>query len=255
MAARLLLRRRQRPSPDAMTLVEHLEELRRRLIVSVLAFVVAAVVAFVGYGQILHLLEEPYCRVTHPCRLYVTGPLDGLSLRVKIAGYGGAFLASPVVLFELWRFVTPGLHAHERRYAVSFALAGIACFGAGVALAYVTFPHALRFLDSVGGPTLKQIYNPNAYLALILALMAVFGITFEFPVVLVGLQLAGIVRPSTLAAGRRWAIFLIVLVAAVITPSGDPFSMMALAVPLYAFYELAIVLGRVLRKGSTEPAS
>ena len=248
MALRLLRPRRDRPSPQAMTLAEHLAELRRRLIVAVTAFSAAAVVAFVLYPHLLHFLQSPYCRVTPHCKLYVTGPLDGLSLRVKLAAYGGMFLSSPVLLWELWRFVTPGLHASEKRYAIPFVACSVLLFAGGVVLAYYTFPHALSFLARVGGPTLQQIYDPNRYLGLIVALMAVFGITFEFPVVLVSLELAGVLTPARLAAWRRWAIILIVVVAALITPSGDPFSMLALAVPLYAFYELSIVLGRLLRR-------
>lgn len=232
-----------------MTLGEHLAELRRRLVVAVLAFTVAAIASFVWYEPILRFLQSPYCRVTpQHCQLYLTSPLGGLSLRIEIAGYGGLFLASPVILWELWRFITPGLHSKERHYVIPFVAASITLFFAGAVLAYYTFPHALRFLQSVGGPTLREIYDPGKYLGLILALMAVFGITFEFPVVLVSLELVGVIKPAKLASWRRWAIVVIVIVAAVITPSGDPFSMLALAVPLYAFYELSIVIGRVLKR-------
>lgn len=240
--------RRPRPSPQAMTLAEHLSELRRRLLVAVVAFAVAGVVCFVLYPHILSFLKSPYCRISPRCTLYVTGPLDGLSLRVKLAAYGGLFLSSPVLLWELWRFVTPGLHRNEKRYAIPFVLTSLVLFFAGVVLAYFTFPHALQFLAKVGGPSLQQIYDPNRYLSLIVALMTVFGLTFEFPVVLVSLEMVGVLTPARLRAWRRWAIVGIVVVAAVITPSGDPFSMLALAVPLYAFYELSIVLGRLLRR-------
>jgi sec-independent protein translocase protein TatC len=233
-----------------MTLGEHLAELRRRVVVSVLAFAVGATVAFVVYPHILHFLQAPYCRVAGPrhCQLFVTSPLDGLSLRIKLATYGGAFLASPVILWELWRFITPGLHRNEKRYAVPFIVSSIVLFAFGAFLAFVTFPHALQFLQNIGGPTLEQIYDPNKYLGLIVALMVVFGLTFEFPVILVSLELVGVLSPRQLASWRRWAIVLIVVFAAVITPSGDPFSMMALAVPLYAFYEVSIVIGRFLRR-------
>jgi sec-independent protein translocase protein TatC len=123
-------------------------------------------------------------------------------------------------------------------------------FAAGAALAVVSLPHALRFLGTVGGPTLHQIYDPNKYVALVTALMAVFGITFEFPVVLVALELAGVLTPAKLASWRRWAIVLIVTGAAIITPSGDPFSMLALAVPLYVFYEISIIIGRLLLRSA-----
>ncbi|MHB8682651.1 MAG: twin-arginine translocase subunit TatC [Acidimicrobiales bacterium] len=251
MATRLrLLARRERPSPQSMTLAEHIGELRRRLLVAVLAFAVAATVSFVVYPHILSFLKSPYCHVNpRHCVLYVTGPLDGLSLRIKIAAYGGLFLASPVLLWELWRFITPGLHRKEKRYAIPFIAASMTFFAAGAVLAYFTFPHALSFLAKVGGPSLQQIYDPNRYLGLIVALMTVFGITFEFPVILVSLELAGVLTPARLSAFRRWAIVLITVVAAVITPSGDPFSMLALAVPLYGFYELSILLGKLLKRG------
>ncbi len=125
------------------------------------------------------------------CQLFVTGPLDGLSLRIKLATYGGVFLGSPVILWELWRFITPGLHSNEKRYAIPFVVSSILLFVFGAYLAFVSFPHALQFLQSVGGPSLQQIYDPNKYLGLIVALMAVFGLTFEFPVILVSLELVG----------------------------------------------------------------
>ena len=233
-----------------MTLAEHLGELRRRIIFTLVAFAVAATVMWFLYPNVLHFLQSPYCRVAgrHNCHLYITDPLGGLTLRIKLSAYGGLFLASPVVLWELWRFITPGLHASEKRYAIPFVAASITLFAAGAVLAYVSFAHALRFLGSVGGPSLQQIYDPNKYLSLIVALMTVFGLTFEFPVILVSLELAGVVRPARLASWRRWAIVLIVVFAAVITPSGDPFSMLALAAPLYLFYELSILIGKLLRR-------
>jgi sec-independent protein translocase protein TatC len=233
-----------------MTLSEHLAELRRRLVVCVFAFTVFAIAAFVFYQRILNFLQSPYCRVAphHNCQLYLTSPLGGLSLRVEIAGYGGLFLAAPVILWELWRFITPGLRSSEKHYAIPFITASMTLFAAGAVLAYFTFPHALQFLGSVGGPTLKEIYDPGKYIGLILALMLVFGITFEFPVILVSLELVGVLQPAKLASWRRWAIVLIVIVAAVITPSGDPFSMLALAVPLYVFYEISIIIGRVFKR-------
>jgi len=231
-----------------MTLVEHLTELRRRVVVAVVVYAAAGVVCFVFYPHILSFLKAPYCRVAPQCSLYVTSPLDPLSLRVEIAAYGGLVLASPVFLWELWRFVTPGLHSHEKRYAVPFVACSVVLFCAGGAVAYVIFPHALAWLGSIGGPSLHQIYDPDRYLSLVVAIIAVFGFTFEFPVVLVGLQLAGVLSPQRLSSFRRWAIVILVIVAAVITPSGDPFSMLALAVPLYLFYELSIVVGKLLRR-------
>jgi sec-independent protein translocase protein TatC len=233
-----------------MTLGEHIAELRNRVLVAAAAVLVAGTVAFIVYDPILHFLQHPYCQAAGPkhCVFYVTAPLQGLSIRMEVATYGGLFLASPVVFWEMWRFITPGLERNERRVVLPFVAASAALFLFGVVLAYVIFPHALQFLDTIGGPSLRQIYSPTSYLSLMLALMALFGIAFEFPLVLVGLELVGLVRPETLAHGRRWAFVLIVAGAAIFTPSGDPFSMLALAVPLYVFYEVAIVVGRILAR-------
>lgn len=246
MALPLTAARRSRPSPEAMTLAEHLAELRRRLMLSVLALVAAAVVAFFLYQPMLHILQHPYCQVTHgSCQLYVTSPLDGLSLRIKMAGFGGLVLASPVILWQMWRFITPGLNPNEKRYAIPFIVSAIALFLLGCALAYYALPHALGFLESIGGPSLKQIYNPNQYLSLVLLMMVLFGATFEVPVILVALQLVGVLSSRRLLAWWRYAIILITLVAAIFTPSADPFSMLVMAVPLVAFYFISIFIGKL----------
>jgi sec-independent protein translocase protein TatC len=240
-------RRKTRPHPDAMTLVEHLADLRRCLVVSVIAFAVAAAAAAALYTPILHFLLRPLCASNHGhCSLYVTSPLDGLTLRVKIAMFGGLVLSSPVILWQVWRFVTPGLIAREKRFAVPFVVASAGLFVAGSATAYLTLTHALQFLRAVGGPDLRAIYDPIPYLGLILLMMTLFGLTFEFPVVLVSLELARVVTPRRLLSWWRWAIIVIMAVAAVFTPSGDPFSMFALALPLIAFYFLSIGVGKLL---------
>lgn len=247
MAISLKRRSESRPQPDSMTLVEHLTELRRRVVICAIAFVVTATVSFLIYPSILSFLSHPYCQIApHHCGFYVTGPLDPLSLRVKIAAYGGLILAAPILLWELWRFITPGLNPNEKRYAVPFIVASILLFGLGCLVAYVTFPHALSWLRGIGGPSLTPILDPVKYLNLIVLLMVVFGLTFEFPVLLVSLELAGVLSPKKLSSWRRWAIVLIVVVAGVVTPSSDPFSMMALAIPMYIFYELSIVIGKLL---------
>lgn len=251
MAIKLPRRKSKGPLPDEMTLVEHLTELRRRLIVCVVAALVGGVIAFSLYNHVLHFFVEPYCKVVgpgHGCNLYVTGPLDGFAIRLKIGAYGGLFLASPVLLWQLWRFITPGLHNNEKRYAVPFVVSSILLFVLGAVIAYLTFPHALSFLQTVGGPTLKQIYSPNSYLSLIVLLMVAFGLTFEFPVLLVFLEVVGVLSPAKLVAWRRKAIVVLVAAAAIITPSSDPFSMLALAVPMVIFYEASILIGKVLSR-------
>ena len=239
-----------------MTLGEHLGELRRRLIICVCAVAVGAVVTYALYDQILAVLQSPYCQaVTHTsaaghCSFYVTQPLQGFALRLNVSAYGGLLIALPVTLYQLWRFVTPGLKANEKKYALPFTFATAGLFALGAFVAYLTFPHAMRFLLDVSGPskTIVAILSPNSYVQLILLLMVAFGVTFEFPVLLVALEIAGVLTPAKLSKWRRWAIIGMVLFAAVVTPSSDPFSMLALALPLLLFYEASIVIGKVLGK-------
>jgi sec-independent protein translocase protein TatC len=240
---------RQVSGPDAMTLFEHLAELRRRIIICAIAFALAAIVGYVFYNRILTFLTHPLCKADPgDCHLYVTGPIEGFGVHLDIAGYGGLALASPVILFQLWRFVTPGLKANERRYAIPFVIATLALFAFGVTVAWVTFPHALGFLRAASGSSIKEILSPQKYLNLLLALMALFGLTFEFPVVLVGLEIGHVVSTAQLRKFRRPAIIIIVIASGVLTPSSDPFSMLAMAIPMLVFYELSIIIGRLLKR-------
>ncbi len=240
---------RFRRAAEGMTLAEHLAEARRRFLVSTASILILGVVSFMLYPQILHILQKPYCAATPDhCQFLVTNPLDGLSLRIKIAFFGGLLFSSPVIFWQVWRFITPGLKAKERRYAIPFVTSSIVFFAGGVAVAYFSFGHAITFLESIGGKSLVTFYNPNQYLTLFLLMMFIFGVTFEFPVVLVAIELAGLVTPNQLLRSWRYAIIAITIASAVFTPSGDPLSMMALAIPLTVFYFLAIGVGKLLHK-------
>jgi sec-independent protein translocase protein TatC len=154
-----------------------------------------------------------------------------------------------VILWQVWRFVTPGLYAHEKRYAVPFMVSALALFVLGAGLAYYTLPRALEFLVDIGGSdNFIVAYSPAKYFKLITYMMLAFGVGFEFPILLIFLQLAGIVSPGQLAAVRRYAIVGICVLVAVITPSGDPISMLMLSVPMVIFYEIAILIGRIMER-------
>lgn len=246
-----------------MTFVEHLTELRRRLIISLLAITCGFVACWVLYPQILDFLVAPYCDVVPPdaegldapgsCRLLVLDPLEPFSVRVSVAGYGGLALAMPILLWQAWRFVTPGLYPRERRYTLAFVVAGALLFAGGVALAFWSIPRALGFLAQVGGDDLVSFFSPRRYLSFVVKMALAFGLGFEFPIVLIFGQIAGFIPTRTLQRIRPWAIIGIVVVGAVITPSGDPFTLLALSVPMYAFYELSILFG-VLRRRRKERA-
>jgi sec-independent protein translocase protein TatC len=236
--------------PGRMTLVEHLTELRSRLVKSVLALTIGSIVGFALSNRVLAFLVDPYCAAQKGkgCRLVVIDPLEGFATRIKLAIFVGVVLASPVVLWQVWRFVTPGLHKNEKRYAVPFIASSIVLFLAGAAVAVLTFPKALEFLIGIGGPDLVPLFSPSKYLRLYLLVVAAFGLSFEFPILLIFLQLARILKSQQLKQWRRGAIVAIFVFAAVITPSQDPITLFAMALPMYAFYEASMLIGRLLKR-------
>jgi len=247
--------------PDAglvrMSLVDHLRELRRRVVICAIAVSVGAVAAFFLYNQVLHFLRQPYCEaLAHRhlenegpgCNLVITDPLEGFTTRLKVSGYLGLFLASPIVLWQLWRFITPGLHKREKKYAVPFIMSSIVLFALGGLVAILTFPKALDFLISVSGKGISTFFTPSKYINLYVLVIAAFGLAFEFPIVLVFLELAGVLPSKRLSQWRRPAIVVIFVAAAIITPSQDPYSLFTMAIPMCIFYELSILIGKILKK-------
>jgi sec-independent protein translocase protein TatC len=235
-----------------MSVVEHLAELRHRLIVSILAVAFGAVFGFILYNRILHFLLQPYCQIHRRqlagCGLLTQDPLEPFLVRLKIAAWTGFALASPVVFFQVWRFVTPGLNPREKRYAVPFVVSSVALFALGGVVAWLTFPKALDFLVGVGGNSLITQFSPSKYLRLIILMIVAFGVAFEFPVLLVFLQLARVINSSQLLGWWRPAIVVIFAVAAVITPSQDPYSLIAMAGPMCVFYAGSIGIGKLLKR-------
>ena len=251
MALALPVRRKpRRPLDASMPLVEHLGELRRRFLISALAVVVAASIMFVLSNAVIEFLVTFYRDATHGHRqaLIFTGPADGFVTRLKVATYGGIVLALPVWLYQLWRFITPGLSTRERRYVVPFVASSILLFVLGAAIALLTLEPALKFLIDVGGSAQTPLFTADRYLSLVSLMIVAFGLSFEFPVVLVFLLIAGVLTTHQLRKIRRWAIVGIVAFAAVITPSQDPYSLFFMAAPMYLFYEASIVVGRILKK-------
>ena len=233
-----------------MTVVEHLTELRRRIVISIIAVSIGAVVCFIFSESIIRFFVSYYRDATHGQKnaLIFLGPLDAFLTRIKIATYGGIVLALPVWLWQLWRFITPGLNPKEKRYAVPFIFASILLFALGGYIALLTLPKALEFLLDIGGSQLRPELTADKYLGLVSLMIIAFGVAFEFPVVLVFLLLARVLTTQQLRRWRRPAILIIVVFAAVITPSQDPYSLFAMAIPMYIFYELSIIIGRVLKR-------
>jgi sec-independent protein translocase protein TatC len=235
-----------------MSIWDHLAELRRRILFSLAAVAVGAVVAFIAYPWLLDVLRSPYCDIAgdDSCQLYATDLIEPFATQLKVAGYAGIMLAMPVLLWQLWRFIAPGLYSHEKRYAIPFVAAGLILFGLGATLAYITLPQALGFLTSVGGDNIQEIPSVSSYLTLIVYMMLAFGVGFEVPLLLVALQLVGVITPQLLARSRRIAAVIIVAVAAVITPSGDPITLIMLSIPMYLLYEAAILIGWLVQRRS-----
>jgi sec-independent protein translocase protein TatC len=243
-------------SDGRMTLVEHLTELRRRLVISIIAIALGAIVGFVLYDHILHVLAHPYSEVTKHrkgcptggCRLIATQPLEPFLVRLKVSTYSGLIIALPIVLWQVWRFITPGLNAKEKKYAIPFVLSSIVLFLMGGAVAWLTFPKALNFLVSIGGGDISTFFTADKYLTFISLMILAFGLSFEFPVVLVFLMIARVLKTSTLRRYRRHAVVGIFAFAAIITPSQDPYSLFFMAVPMCLFYEGSIFIGRMLKR-------
>ncbi|HRE03319.1 MAG TPA: twin-arginine translocase subunit TatC, partial [Ilumatobacteraceae bacterium] len=242
---------------DRMTLRDHLAELRMRIVRSCLAIIIGVIVIMAFYEPVLEFLSQPYrdlCdrRPKMHCdgRLSTLSALDGFSTRITISLYGGILLALPVILWQIWRFVVPALHAKEKKYAIPFIFSTVFLFLLGGAIAYWTLELALEFLISWSGGTdqVTQLFEIKRYMSLVGLMIAAYGIGFEFPVLLVFLQLVGVLSPQTLVRGWRYAVMVIFVIAAVITPSGDPFSMLALAIPMTIFYFIAVLIGWLIQR-------
>jgi sec-independent protein translocase protein TatC len=251
---------RRKPRVSTMTVVEHLDELRSRLIVCVVAVVLGSIAGWFLYRPVVNILSNPFCDFmvahpsvaadpTDPCRLVFGGPVEPFSVKLKVAMFLGLALALPVILYELWMFITPGLTSRERRFAWPFVLISIALFVFGGWFAIFTLPRALAFLLGFAGTSRVLLLLTYAkYLGFTMLLILAFGASFEFPLVLISLTLVGVLSSRQLRDWRRYAILAIAVFAAVITPSQDWFTMTAMMVPLLVFYELAILVSRLLKR-------
>ena len=229
-----------------MTLIEHLAELRRRLIIVVVAILIAAIAGFIVSRPVLDLLRAPLPDQYRT--LYFTGPADAFGVQVKIAGFLGIGIAMPIILFQLWRFVTPGLMPRERRFIWPVMLAALLLFALGVLVGYIIIPFAFAFLLSFGGDGLQPLLTVDRYVGFVTTMLLAFGLVLEFPIVLIGLARVGILTHRRLAAQRRWTIVGIVAFAIVVTPGGDPISPTILASVMFLLYEGSLLVIRLIQR-------
>jgi len=229
-----------------MSLIEHLEELRRRLIIIVGSVLGGAVLGFFLSRSVLILLRD---RLPEGQRhLIFLGPADAFSAQLKIAGFLGIAIAMPIILFEVWRFVTPGLTRREQRFIWPVMIAALVLFALGVVIGFVIIPFALAFLLGFAEGLADPNLTIDGYIGFATTMLLAFGLVLEFPIVLVGLAKVGVLTHRRLAARRRWIIVGIVAFAIVVTPGGDPISPLILSSVMLVLFEGSLLVIRLIRR-------
>lgn len=253
-----LRKRKRKKSPTGeMSLVEHLKELRRRVVISLLALIIGTIIGFIWYQNaplgtmpLGEILRGPYCALPAEnradftndgeCRLLATGPFEMFMLRLKVGALAGLVLSSPVWLYQVWGFITPGLHKTERRWTFTFVFLAVTLFVAGAVLAYFIVAYGLDFLLTIGDETQIAALTGERYYNFILALLLIFGVSFEVPLIIAMLNVAGALEYASIKDKRRFIIVGVFVFAAFITPGQDPFSMIVLALSVSLLVELAM---------------
>ncbi|MEN3613022.1 twin-arginine translocase subunit TatC [Plantactinospora sp. ZYX-F-223] len=245
-----LLRRRgpsrfERAADGSMTLIEHIRELRNRLFKASLGIVVGFGLGIWLADNVRHLLQQPYCEldgstVDGKCQFTQLGPADILLLDLKIALWVGLIVAAPVWLYQLWAFIAPGLHRHERKYAYIFTALAAPLFAAGAVLAFFVVSKGLEFLVGLAGEDVANTLEITRYISFVTNMILMFGVAFEFPLIVLMLNFVGLVSGRKMLGWWRIAVFVFFLFSAIVTPTPDPFGMTALAICLCALYFAAV---------------
>lgn len=226
----------------SLTIIQHLEELRKRIIYCILSIVAGAVIAYSFVEKLLFYISRPLGK------LIFIQPIEAFVTYIKLSIFCGIFISFPIVLYQIWAFVGPGLKPNERRYVLLFAPLSLLLFLLGCAFSYfVIIPFGVKFLLGCGNSWLQPMITVNSYVSFFCIMVLIFGVVFELPVVILFLSKLGIVNPEMLRRNRRYAILIIFIVAAVLTPP-DVFTQIMMAVPLLVLYELSIFISYLGKK-------
>ena len=241
-----------------MPLLDHIRELRKRLLVCVWTMLACFVVSFVFANDAFAFLAAPMneaLKATGAGTLAVTEAMEGFIVQMKVAGLCALFLASPVLSWQTWGFVAPGLYAHERRRVVPLVVSSTLLFVAGAAFAYqVVFRYGFPFLLQANGPEIKAVLSINSYLGMVTTLLLAFGLSFQLPIIIYFLVRIGLVDHVDLIRGFRYSVVAIFVAAAILTPSPDMLSQCLMAGPLLLLYLVGIVIAWVFSTKKRLPA-
>lgn len=234
-------------SDARMPILEHLRELRKRTFRAAIAIIIGSIVGWYFYNDIITKLALPVCDLkaaqqsgaTHCGALYINGVLGPLNLQIKVALLAGVIVSAPLWLYQLWAFIAPGLHRKEKRNSILFLVAATPFFAIGAALGYFVLPIAIKVLFGFTPNSLSNLVKFDDYLDFVMRIILLFGLAFELPIFLVTFNLIGFLRGETILRPWRIWVFCIALFTAAFTPTGDPFTMLLLTLPLCALYFMA----------------
>lgn len=252
------------PDSGVMPLLDHLRELRRRLLIAVVAILIGTIVGWVAYPQVFEFVKQPYIDGIAPlldrsgfdATLVLSGGIgSAFTFRLKVALVLGLLLASPIWVWEIWAFILPALHRNEKRWVYVLTAAGVPLFLGGVTVGYLVLPKGIQVLVGFAPESIQVLLNLGDYLSFMLRMVLVFGVAAQIPLVVVLLNRIGAVSARQLAAARPWTILGIFVFAAIATPSTDPLTMLFLAVPMTVLYLVSELIARLTDRRAAKVAA